>query len=127
MFSGWGVRTLSSEHVAYNPFSYDLGSVWTVEQATTAFGLKRYGSGEHANTIAWGTFDLAERYELHRLPEAVGGQPRDRAHPLPGVYPKACRPQAWSAGAVIMLLQAMLELRPLAPLGVLLVYPELPD
>jgi glycogen debranching enzyme len=127
MFSGWGVRTLSADHIAYNPFSYHLGSVWTVEQATTAFGLKRYGFGQHANAIAQGTFDLAERYALHRLPEAVGGQPRDRTHPFPGVYPKACWPQAWSAGAVIMLLQALLGLRPLAPLGLLLVYPELPE
>lgn len=127
MFSGWGVRTLSADHVAFNPFSYHLGSVWTVEQATVAFGLKRYGFGEHANAVARGTFDLAERYERHRLPEAVGGYPRDRHHPFPGVYPKACWPQAWSAGAVIMLLQAMLGLRPLAPLGLLLVYPELPD
>ena len=34
MWSGWGVRTLSSDHPAYNPFSYHLGSVWTVEQGT---------------------------------------------------------------------------------------------
>ncbi|MGH2599542.1 MAG: amylo-alpha-1,6-glucosidase, partial [Dehalococcoidia bacterium] len=127
MFSGWGVRTLSAQHAAYNPFSYHLGSLWTVEQATIAFGLKRYGFGEHANAIARGTFDLAERYALHRLPEAVGGLPRDRQHPFPGLYPRSCWPQAWSASAVIMLLQVMLGLRPIAPLGLLLVYPELPD
>jgi len=61
------------------------------------------------------------------LPEAVGGHPRDRQHPFPGLYPQACWPQAWSAGAVIILLQALLGLRPVAPLGVLLVYPELPS
>ena len=127
MFSGWGVRTLSCDHVAYNPFSYHLGSVWTVEQGTIAFGLKRYGFDQLANDVAQGTFDLAERYQLHRLPEAVGGHPRDRAHPFPGLYPQACWPQAWSSGAVIVLLQAMLGLRPIAPLGLLLVYPELPE
>ena len=127
MFSGWGVRTLSCDHAAYNPFSYHLGSVWTVEQGTIAFGLKRYGFGRYTNEVARGTFDLAERYQLHRLPEAVGGHPRDRAHPFPGLYPQACWPQAWSAGAVIIMLQAMLGLRPLAPLGLLLVYPELPE
>jgi hypothetical protein len=46
---------------------------------------------------------------------------------LPGVYPKACWPQAWSASAIILFVQAMLGLRPIAPLGVLLVYPELPE
>jgi glycogen debranching enzyme len=127
LFSGWGVRTLSADHVAYNPFSYHLGSVWTVEQATIAFGLKRYGFGMHANAVAKGTFDLAERYSLHRLPEAVGGEQRDHSHPLPGIYPQACWPQAWSAGAILLCLQAMLGVRPIAPLGVLLVYPELPE
>jgi glycogen debranching enzyme len=127
MFSGWGIRTLSADHPAYNPFSYHLGSVWPVEQATAAFGMKRYGFGQHTNAIAQGTFDLAERYERHRLPEAVGGLPRDHRHPFPGVYPKSCWPQAWSAGAIIMMLQAMLGLRPVAPLGLLLVYPELPE
>jgi glycogen debranching enzyme len=126
LFTGWGVRTLSDKHSAYNPFSYHLGSVWTVEQATIAFGLKRYGFGAHANAVARGTFELAERYSLHRLPEAIGGLQRDHRHPLPGVYPQACWPQAWSAGATLLCLQAMLGLRPIAPLGVLLVYPELP-
>ena len=127
MFSGWGVRTLSAAHRAYNPFSYHLGSVWPVEQGTIAFGLKRYGFGAHANAIACGVFDLAELYQLHRLPEAVGGLPRDRRHPSPGLYPRACWPQAWSGGGVPLLLQAMLGLRPIAPLGMLLVDPELPS
>ena len=127
MFSGWGVRTLSADHPAYNPFSYHLGSVWTVEQGSIAFGLKRYGFGQLANDVARGTFDVAERYALHRLPEAVGGHRRDREHPFPGLYPQACWPQAWSGSAVILLLQAILGLRPIAPLGLLLVYPELPD
>jgi glycogen debranching enzyme len=126
LFSGWGVRTLSSDHPAYNPMAYHLGSVWSVEQGTIAFGLKRYGFGEHAAAVARGCFDLTEHYAFHRLPEAVGGEPRDHRHPLPSVYPQACWPQAWSAGAVIMLVQALLGLRPIAPLGLLLVYPELP-
>jgi glycogen debranching enzyme len=28
MWSGWGIRTLSSKNPAYNPYSYHLGSVW---------------------------------------------------------------------------------------------------
>ena len=28
MFSGWGIRTLSSAHAAYSPMSYHCGSVW---------------------------------------------------------------------------------------------------
>ncbi len=43
LFSGWGIRTLSSQHPAYNPFSYHLGSVWPVENGTFALGFGRYG------------------------------------------------------------------------------------
>jgi len=43
LFNGWGIRTLSSEHLAYDPFSYHLGSVWPVENGALATGLARYG------------------------------------------------------------------------------------
>lgn len=32
MFSGRGIRTLSSSHQAYNPLSYHFGTVWAVKQ-----------------------------------------------------------------------------------------------
>ena len=59
-------------------------------------------------------------------PEVFGGHPRDARHPHPGLYPGACSPQAWSAGAVILLVQTMLGLTPLAPRGTLVVDPALP-
>src|SRR4029453_8908182 len=30
MYSGWGIRTLSSAHAFYDPLSYHRGSVWAV-------------------------------------------------------------------------------------------------
>jgi glycogen debranching enzyme len=126
MFSGWGIRTLSADHPAYNPFSYHLGSVWPVENATTAFGMKRYGFAAECNRVAQGIFDAAALFEHHRLPEAFGGHPRDARHPHPGIYPDACAPQAWSASAVFWLVQAMLGLWSYAPLNVLIIEPELP-
>ena len=42
-------------------------------------------------------------------------------------YPKADSPQAWSASAVVMMVQALLGLRPLTPLGVVAVDPHLPE
>jgi glycogen debranching enzyme len=127
MFSGWGIRTLSSANPAYNPFKYHLGSVWPVENATAAFGMKRYGFGEECNAVAKGIFDAAAIFERYRLPEVFGGLPRDHRHPHPGIYPDACAPQAWSASAVIWLIQAMLGLWSYAPLNALIVEPELPD
>jgi glycogen debranching enzyme len=126
MFSGWGIRTLSASHPAYNPFKYHLGSVWPVENATTAFGMKRYGFAAECNAVAKGIFDAAALFEHHRLPETFGGHPRDARHPHPGIYPDACAPQAWSASAVTWLVQAMLGLWSYAPLNALVVEPELP-
>ncbi|HEX6607534.1 MAG TPA: glycogen debranching N-terminal domain-containing protein, partial [Chloroflexia bacterium] len=92
MFSGWGIRTLSARHPAYNPLKYHLGSVWPVENATTAFGMKRYGFHRECNALARGMFEAAALFAHYRLPETFGGHPRDRAHPHPGIYPDACAP-----------------------------------
>ncbi|MGC5032560.1 glycogen debranching N-terminal domain-containing protein [Micromonospora sp. DT229] len=126
MFSGWGVRTLSAAHPAYNPFSYHRGSVWPVEAGTIGIGLARYGCWEHLHRLAEGMFAASALFAEHRLPEVLSGLPRDEAHPHPGVYPSACSPQAWSASAVIALIQALLALRPAAPLRTIFVDPHLP-
>ncbi|MFG1955529.1 glycogen debranching N-terminal domain-containing protein [Micromonospora sp. NPDC048830] len=127
MFSGWGVRTLSADHPAYNPFSYHRGSVWPVEAGTIGIGLARYGCWEQLHRLAEGMFAAAALFEGHRLPEALGGLPRDAEHPHPGVYPNSCSPQAWSASAVVAVVQALLALRPVAPLRTILVDPHLPE
>ncbi|SBT40980.1 amylo-alpha-1,6-glucosidase [Micromonospora auratinigra] len=127
MFSGWGVRTLSADHPAYNPFSYHRGSVWPVEAGTVGLGLARYGCWAHLHRLAEGMFAAAALFDGHRLPEVLSGLPRDPAHPFPGVYPNSCSPQAWSASAVIALVQALLALRPAAPLRTVFVDPHLPE
>ena len=126
MFSGWGIRTLSASHPAYNPLKYHLGSVWPSENATTAFGMKRYGFADECNAVCKGIFDAAALFENYRLPETFGGHPRDSRHPHPGIYPDACAPQGWSASAIAWLVQAMLGMWSYAPLNVLVVEPTLP-
>jgi len=127
LFSGWGIRTLSADHPAYNPFAYHLGTVWPSPDAVTAFGLRRYGFDRALFTVAEGQFAASQLFDLDRLPEVFGGNPRDARHPHPGLYPAACSPQAWSAGAVILLVNTMLGLMPVAPRGTLVVDPVLPD
>ena len=127
LFSGWGIRTLSSRHPSYNPYSYHLGSILPVEHGTFALGFMRYGLHEHAQRIAKAQFEAASLFDFDRLPELFGGHPRDDAHPFPGIYPNANAPQAWSASTTFSLLQSMLGLYPYAPLKVLLVDPHLPD
>lgn len=127
LFSGWGIRTLSSEHPRYNPYSYHLGSIWPVEHGTFAIGFWRYGLHDRVEQISRAQFEAASMFEFHRLPELFGGHPRDDAHPFPAVYPNANSPQAWSSSAVFSMLQAMLGLYPYAPLKLLVVDPYLPE
>lgn len=127
LFSGWGIRTLSTEHPRYNPYSYHLGSIWPVEHGTFAMGFMRYGLFDRVEQIARAQFDAASLFEFHRLPELFGGHPRDDEHPFPGIYPNSNSPQAWSASSVFCLLQAMLGLYPYAPLKLLVIDPHLPE
>jgi glycogen debranching enzyme len=127
LFSGWGLRTLSSQHPAYNPFAYHLGSVWPAANSLIGLGLKRYGFSAHLHRLAKAIFDASQLFEYDRLPEVFGGQPRDHRHPHPGIYPNANSPQAWSAGAVALLVTSMLGLIPLAPRETLIVDPDLPE
>jgi len=55
-------------------------------------------------------FDASGAIEDRRLPELFCGFPRaGERRPVP--YPVACRPQAWAAGSLFLLLQAALGLR----------------
>jgi glycogen debranching enzyme len=106
-FSGWGVRTLSSDSIRFNPMSYHNGSVWPHDNAIIAYGLSRYGLKEQANKIFRGIFDAALKFDLQRLPELFCGFVREDGYgPVP--YPVACSPQAWASGAASLLLQACL-------------------
>lgn len=83
LFSGWGVRTLSSGHPAYNPLSYHLGSVWPLANAMIAAGLKLYGFIPELHALAKGLFEATGLFDLGRLPETFGGHPRDASTPIP--------------------------------------------
>jgi glycogen debranching enzyme len=126
MFSGWGVRTLSSGNPAYNPFSYHRGSVWPVENGSFALAFLRYGLHEHLDAISRAIFEAAALFDYYRLPELFGGHQRDGDHPFPAHYPQANSPQAWSSSVLFSIMQAMLGLYPYAPLNILLLDPRLP-
>ena len=126
LFSGWGIRTLSTSHPAYNPWGYHLGTVWPVENATFALGFKRYGLDDHVDRLVRALLEATARLPGVRLPELIGGQSRDDVA-FPVAYPQANCPQAWSASATIQLVQIMLGLYPFASLRLLaLVRPRLP-
>ena len=127
MFSGWGVRTLSADHPAYDPFSYHRGAVWPVEHGSFAMGMMRFGLIDELHTIAKAMFETSMLFDYNRLPECFSGHPRDAEHPFPALYPKTNWPQAWSASSLFTIMQAMLGVYPFAPMKMLLLDPELPE
>jgi len=109
MFTGWGIRTLSSKAARYNPMSYHNGSVWPHDTALIAYGFARYGKIHEAMQLMQGLFDASLFIELQRLPELFCGFPFRRGE-APTSYPVACSPQAWSVATVFLLLQACLQI-----------------
>lgn len=127
MFSGWGLRTLSATSPNYNPMSYHNGSVWPHDTAITAVGMRRYGFSVEASHVVEALFEGGFRVDDYRLPELFCGFPRDRRfNSKPAPYVVSCSPQAWAAGSVFMLLQAMLGVEPDAQRGTVQVDPVLP-
>jgi glycogen debranching enzyme len=114
MFSGWGIRTVSSVERRYNPMSYHNGSVWPHDNGLIAAGFARYGFDDLIAAPFVGLFDATTTLKRQRLPELFCGFHR-RNGEGPTLYPVACAPQAWSSGAVFQLLQSCLRLS-LSPL-----------
>jgi len=126
--SGWGIRTLAQGEARYNPMSYHNGSIWPHDTAICAAGIARYGERSAVIRLVSEMFEAASHFGM-RLPELYCGFAR-RAGEGPVPYPVACLPQAWAAGSVFMLLQALLGVqidgvnaevhirRPALPIGI---------
>ena len=108
LFCGWGIRTLGSGEVRYNPMSYHNGSVWPHDNAIIAAGLARYGYQAQALRILEAQFEASTFMELNRLPELFCGFHKRSNVEGPTLYPVACSPQAWAAAGSYMLIQACL-------------------
>jgi glycogen debranching enzyme len=127
MYNGWGVRTLSHEEKRYNPVGYHLGTVWPHDNSIIAVGFRRYGFDAEAQQILSGLVEAAMHFSGYRLPELFAGFARDE-YDYPVRYPVACHPQAWAAGSIAYLIEAMLGLSPDAfEKRLRVVRPMLPD
>ncbi len=126
MWSGWGIRTLSAAHPAYNPCSYQSGSVWPHDNSIIALGFRRYGFVEEAWRIAHAITNAASFFVMQQLPELYAGIQRTDTN-FPVQYLGANVPQAWAACSLFFLLQSILGLLPDAPRRTLYVDPMLPD
>jgi glycogen debranching enzyme len=127
MFSGWGIRTLSSGEPRYNPNGYHVGPVWPHDNAMIVAGLRRYGLDAAAHRVFMALLSAAMDFDEYRLPELFAGFSREE-YGIPIPYPVACRPQAWAAGAVPFMLETSLGLMPEAfERRLRVVRPRLPD
>ncbi|PNY80220.1 amylo-alpha-1,6-glucosidase [Deinococcus koreensis] len=115
LWNGWGIRTLGTREVRYNPVSYHNGSVWPHDTAAAALGMLRYGLTSEARQITRALFDAARAAHDGRLSELFAGFPREQDTP-PVPYPAACHPQGWDAAIPLALAHA-LEQGTLTPAG----------
>jgi glycogen debranching enzyme len=126
MSSGWGIRTLSADHPAFNPLSYQNGSVWPHDNGLIVMGLRRYGFASEACRVAHDVVSAGGYFAHDQMPELYAGLQR-RAMSFPVQYHDANVPQAWAAGSIFMFLRAILGLGPDACNDKLYVDPFLPD
>lgn len=105
MFSGFGIRTVSTTNGGFWPTRYHAGSVWTHDTGIIISGMARAGFADEAAVVARGLLDAAEGFDW-RLPELFSGHAAaDLPRPVP--YPASCRPQAWAAASAVPVAQAL--------------------
>jgi glycogen debranching enzyme len=108
MFSGWGIRSMSSDDAGYNPLEYHNGTIWPHDTALIAEGMRRYGFRKEAGEVACALLDAAKSFS-NQLPEVFAGFQRDEAD-VPIEYPDALKPQSWAAAAPLLALRTLLGL-----------------
>jgi glycogen debranching enzyme len=126
MWSGWGIRTLSSANPSFNPHSYQNGSVWPHDNAIIAEGFRRYGFAAEASRVARDISRSSGYFVSHQMPELYSGLQREPTN-FPVQYIGANVPQGWAAGSSFSLLQSMLGFQHDAPAGKVYIDPILPD
>lgn len=104
MFSGWGIRTLSSQEKNYDTASYHNGSIWPHDNALIVAGMRKHGLGKAVATVINPLLEVAMQSKDKRLPELFCGYPREKeATPKP--YAVSCVPQLWCVGSVFSMVQ----------------------
>jgi glycogen debranching enzyme len=105
MFSGYGVRTLSTTNGGYWPTRYHAGAVWSHDTALIIKGMLADGFPEEASRLASGLLAVAETNHW-RLPELFGGHSAASLRtPVP--FPASCRPQAWASASSVTIAEAL--------------------
>jgi glycogen debranching enzyme len=93
-----GVRTLSSLSLRFDPLSYHNGSIWPHDTAMLALGLEQFGFSADADRVREA---LLNAYAHFKTPIELFGYRRGFKD-----YKAACKTQAWSAVALLSILQS---------------------
>jgi glycogen debranching enzyme len=97
-----GIRTLSSRSRHFDPHSYHNGSIWPHDTAMLAEGLDNFGYTEDARRVRAA---LLNAYMHFNTPIELFTYKRGIREYAPANGHKACRVQAWSAAALLSVLQ----------------------
>ncbi len=112
LYGGWGIRTLGSSMATYNPMSYHNGSIWPHDTSLAMTGFRHYGQDAAAIQLAIGLVALGYFTPESRLAELYCGYEIDGHEDGPVDYPVSCKPQAWAAGSVHLVVRTLLGLKP---------------
>ncbi|OAA31646.1 hypothetical protein AT15_06115 [Kosmotoga arenicorallina S304] len=107
LFTGWGIRTLSTDMRRYNPFSYHNGSVWPHDNSIIIMGLLKYGYTKEAKKISEALLEAMDKFHDKRLPELFSGLSREETKNDVVEYPASCSPQLWSIGTIFTIAKAL--------------------
>ncbi|HEX9098795.1 MAG TPA: amylo-alpha-1,6-glucosidase, partial [Candidatus Dormibacteraeota bacterium] len=122
LFSGWGIRTLSSRAINFDPRNGANGCVVPFDNAMAAAGLRRAGFVNEAKLVACSVLEAGAAFPARRVPEFFCGTDRVSGHP-PEEHPNSCSPQSWSAAAPFSLMATLLGLQADAARGLLTIAP----
>lgn len=98
MWTPYGIRTHSMRNKDFDPFSYQLGSVWPFDNWVIAEGLRISGFEKEYALLKEAL--LRAFRELGRIPELYAVDENEEIKEIPQANPL----QAWSSGALLNLL-----------------------
>ena len=98
LWTPYGIRTHSMKNPDFNPFLYQLGSVWPFDNWVIAEGLRVSGFLKEAALIKEALILAFE--ELGHLPEFYAVTPENKIQ----IAPRANKLQAWSSAGLLNLL-----------------------
>jgi len=102
---GVGMRTLSTQSVAYDPYSYHNGSIWPHDTALIAEGLQNFGYRTEARALRGG---LVRAYKHFKTPIELFSYTDEGFREYAGPNGQgACRVQAWSAASLLTILTSL--------------------